>query len=202
MSRICPKCGCANPDGAEVCSRCGALLTSADRKGKKGAHGGALYGAEPPEKKEGENGETENKISAEWKGGNCRCDYGSALPPETEQRAPFVTANGTPYYRSPLPVQPAPADMRDHVRGRAERASARRSFSLRRNLFILAFVGLLLDFWCGVGALLCLPAAIGATVLAAKRKREGRPVGTQLVWAAVVGYLGGVLGIVFFILMV
>lgn len=72
----------------------------------------------------------------------------------------------------------------------------------RKVLFVLAFVGLLLDFIYGIGAALCLPVAVVACRdLSFLHKRKGAP-STQLVWAAVVGFLGALLGIVFFVLMI
>lgn len=71
----------------------------------------------------------------------------------------------------------------------------------KKRLFVLAFVGLLLDFIYGVGAFLCLPVAILATRDILWLNREKKKLSTQLVWATTIGYIGAVLGLVFLILM-
>ena len=71
-----------------------------------------------------------------------------------------------------------------------------------KSLFILSFVGLLLDFLCGIGALMCLPAAIISSVYSVRLYKEEKKTSTQLVWAMIVGYVGAVLGILFLVLMI
>ena len=72
----------------------------------------------------------------------------------------------------------------------------------KKTLFILSFVGLLLDFLCGIGALMCLPAAIISSVYSVRLYREEKKTSTQLVWAMIVGYVGAVFGILFLVLMI
>ncbi len=161
----------------------------------------APEGAEPPRE--------ERKVRAEWNGSDCRLDYGGERPSVSsgQERQSFTTANGTPYYRSPslYPYAGPSAEPRDYARRRMEETAQRaraRSVSKRKALFILAFVGLMLDFWCGIGALLCLPVAILASVEARRLYREEKKTSAQLLWAMVIGYVGSALGLVFFILMI
>jgi hypothetical protein len=68
-------------------------------------------------------------------------------------------------------------------------------------LFALAFVGLLLDFLCGVGFFMCLPVAIIASVDSRRLYAAEKKTSTQLIWTMVIGYIGAVLGLIFLILM-
>ena len=68
-----------------------------------------------------------------------------------------------------------------------------------KTLFALAFIGLLLDFVFGVGALLFLPVAIVASVYQAQLYRLEQKVNARLVWAIVVGFFGVLFGVPFFI---
>lgn len=72
----------------------------------------------------------------------------------------------------------------------------------KKKLFVLAFVGLLFDFIFGIGAFLCLPAAICASVDAKRVYAERKKVTTWQLWAMVVGYLGALFGLAFFVLII
>lgn len=160
----------------------------------------------------------ENKISAEWQGTNCRCAFGTnpSAPASGAENAPYnapvTTANGTPYRpvagnRYP-PYAPAPNAVYSPQYYAAQRqryeeaAKIARVANTKKTLFILSFVGLLLDFLCGIGALMCLPAAIISSVYSVRLYREEKKTSTQLVWAMIVGYVGAVLGILFLVLMI
>ena len=169
------------------------------------------------------------KVSAEWNGGeysgntgaqpSVRPEIPSAPQPgapgpssgETPgyfRTPPFTTANGTPYYRAPSGYpQPgfSPAQSQEFVRMRQEELARRakmRALSKRKTLFVLAFVGLLLDFLFGIGALMCLPVAIVASVEARRLYREENKMSTQLLWAMVIGYVGSLLGFIFLFLVI
>ena len=70
-----------------------------------------------------------------------------------------------------------------------------------KTFFVLAFVGLLLNFVFGYGAFLCLTVAILASVKSRRLYRLEKKWNAKLVWAMVVGYLGALVGIPFFIVM-
>lgn len=84
---------------------------------------------------------------------------------------------------------------------RRKRKSAR-AFARKKRLFVLAFVGLLLDFIVGIGWFLCLPVAILATVDSRLICIEKKKLTTWHLWAMTVGYLGALFGFVFFLLIV
>lgn len=185
-----------------------------------------------------------NKVSAEWQGSDCRCDFGGAgtcaPTPGNAYNQPSVTPNGTPcgpsygpygpyygpaYGPAGAPPQggyyggnynnynygnyggaPAPGYSSEYYaeqrRQWAENARKTRVASKRKTLFVLAFVGLLLDFLCGIGALMCLPVAIISSVELSRFYREEKKMSTQLVWATIVGYIGALLGLLFLIFMI
>ena len=157
----------------------------------------------------------ENKISAEWNGSDCRCAFGKNSQPAFDARnarygAPLTTANGTPcrpaagngsYASATGPAYP-PEYYAAQRQRYEEAAKAARTAGTKKTLFILSFVGLLLDFFCGIGALMCLPVAIIASVYSSKLYKEEKKTSTQLIWAMLVGYIGALLGIVFLVLMI
>ena len=158
----------------------------------------------------------ENKISAEWQGTNCRCAFGTnpSAPASGAENAPYnapvTTANGTPYRpvagnRYP-PYAPNAVYSPQYYAAQRQRyeeaAKVARVANTKKTLFILSFVGLLLDFLCGIGALMCLPAAIISSVYSVRLYREEKKTSTQLVWAMIVGYVGAVFGILFLVLMI
>lgn len=69
----------------------------------------------------------------------------------------------------------------------------------KKTLFTLSFVGLLLDFFYGLGFFLCLPVFCLAVVEQAKEKKEGTP-STQLGWATGASGIGALIGFFFFLL--
>ena len=71
----------------------------------------------------------------------------------------------------------------------------------KKKLFVLAFIGLLLDFIFGIGAFLCLPVAICASVDGNAVYQERKKLPTWQLWAIVIGYLGFLFGFAFFVLM-
>lgn len=93
-------------------------------------------------------------------------------------------------------------DYESRRREQVEAAKKKRLTERRKVLFALAFVGLLLDFICGIGFLMCLPVAIVASVDAKRLYVSEKKTSAQLIWAMVVGYVGAVLGLIFFILLI
>ena len=85
---------------------------------------------------------------------------------------------------------------------RIEREQARlfKAENRKKKLFALAFIGLLLDFIFGLGFILCLPVAIIASVDGKRVYENRKKMTTWHLWAIVVGYLGAVFGLAFFIL--
>ena len=71
----------------------------------------------------------------------------------------------------------------------------------KKKLFVLAFVGLLLDFIFGIGWFMCLPVAICASVDAGQYYKTRKKITTWHLWALVVGYIGTIFGLAFFVLM-
>lgn len=127
--------------------------------------------------------ENETKIGAEWQGNDCRW-YGSS-----------------PYSNS-ADGKFSAEDYESRRREQVEAAKKKRLTERRKVLFALAFVGLLLDFICGIGFLMCLPVAIVASVDAKRLYVSEKKTSAQLIWAMVVGYVGAVLGLIFFILLI
>ena len=174
-------------------------------------------------------GQGDGKISAEWNGTEYNGNAGAqpsvrpeipsgSLPgapgpssgenPGYFRTPPFTTANGTPYYRAPSAYpQPgfSPAQSQEFVRMRQEALARRakmRALAKRKTLFVLAFIGLLLDFVFGIGALMCLPVAIVASVEAGRLYRLEKKTSTQLLWAMIIGYVGSLLGFTFLFLVI
>ncbi len=85
----------------------------------------------------------------------------------------------------------------DRRAARLKKASGR-----KKTLFALAFVGLLLDFILGIGWILCLPVCICAAVDCKRLYAEKKKCATWHVWAIVVGGLGTLFGLAFFLLMI
>ena len=231
MSKICLNCGHEADDNAKFCIRCGSRFSdksaeiekseAADRaersdKSERLEENAVFPDAEKQRTVEELTGRDfsssadgaakaeapseERRIGAEWQGSDCRC-FGDAGSP-SGTTAPFYGRN--PYQPSdgnaPRPLSPQEYEaqrLRQVAQARSERA-----LNVRKLLFVLAFVGLLLDFVCGIGFLLCLPVAVTATVFSATLRTKEKKTSAQLVWAMVVGYVGAVLGLVFFILMV
>ncbi len=156
-----------------------------------------------PEETSEENGpENGEKISAEWNGSDVKLNYGT-VPPSSA--GPAGGTGGMPYGAPAGPYAYGgyfSPEMQDYARRRIEEAARRRSASRKRNLFILAFVGLMLDFWIGIGAFMCLPVAIVASVETNRLYKAERKTSAQLVWAMIVGYVGAFLGLVYFFLMI
>jgi len=208
------QCGYENADDSRFCIRCGSRLTERSEGGEQmlSEEKSGLIQGEAEANVSGNDG-AENKIGAEWQGADCRYAYGQspecASPSERESERPLTTANGTPIsspgFNSVYENRAAyfsGADGGEAARRRLREAKAINVASRRKTLFVLAFVGLLLDFLCGIGALMCLPTAIIASVDLRKLYKTEKKTSTQLVWATVVGYLGVVLGVLFLFLMI
>lgn len=175
------------------------------------------------------SGQEGGKISAEWNGAEYSGNAGAqpSVRPEIPsgplpgapgpssggdpgyfRTPPFTTANGTPYYRAPSAYPQtgfSPAQSQEFVRMRQEELARRakmQAFAKRKTLFVLAFIGLLLDFVFGIGALMCLPVAIVAFVEARRLYREEKKTSTQLLWAMIIGYVGSLLGFAFLFLLI
>lgn len=197
MGKICLQCGHTNDDDSKFCVRCGTRLPELSENGADGE-------------------KEENKVCAEWQGDDCRCEFGkgaegSAPPAGENYGQPSVSANGTPYVAPNGRYQggfvygvPAgePGNYAAQRRQWLETTRKARVAGKRKALFVLAFVGLLLDFLCGIGALMCLPVAIISSVELNKMYKEEKKTSTQLVWATVVGYVGALLGGLFLVLMI
>ncbi len=190
MSKICRKCGCEADDNAKFCTRCDAHFSedSEDKTEEKTeeAAGGTQEKA-PDENLSGQDfstprDENETKIGAEWQGNDCRW-YGSSPYSDSADR------------------KFSAEDYESRRREQVEAAKKKRFTERRKILFALAFVGLLFDFICGIGFLMCLPVAIVASVDAKRLYVSEKKTSAQLIWAMVVGYVGAVLGLIFFILL-
>jgi uncharacterized membrane protein YvbJ len=94
-----------------------------------------------------------------------------------------------------------PYEFSDTIRGR-KAARFIKANGRKKKLFALAFIGLLLDFIFGIGAVICLPVAIVASIDAAIVYAERKKLTTWHLWAMVVGYLGSLFGLAFFILII
>ena len=80
-------------------------------------------------------------------------------------------------------------------------ARLKKTSDRKKTLFVLAFVGLLLDFIVGIGWILCLPVCICAAVDCKRLYAERKKCATWHVWAIVVGGVGTLFGLTFFLLM-
>ena len=136
-------------------------------------------------------------VGAEWQG-KWHYEYGDVTPEPPELPKPERVTPEPPSAPSRVEITPERTD----GEVRETRAQKSGGISKRRVLFFLSFIGLMLDFFWGLGFVVCLPTAIVASVDLAKLYRTDGKHSTQLVWACVVGYLGAVLGLAFFILMV
>lgn len=221
MSKICLQCGCSNVDDANFCVQCGGRLSSAGTGEEKTAS--ESFGA-PEERNEeerkgtesakvfsanqaSENDAEEGKIRAEWQGSDCRC-YGAGTQGRPAPLSGGYPSAPRPYGGASFPapaggeLRPYPPEYYEEQRRQwTEKVKKERAAGKRKTLFVLAFVGLLLDFIYGIGFLMCLPVAIIASVDSRKLYKEEKRTSTQLVWAMIVGYIGAVAGLVFFILM-
>ena len=136
----------------------------------------------------GADGQKAERIVAEWRG-KWHYEYGD------EPVAPLKTPE------PPKPILPSRTVEIERERSAPSTAKTG-GINGRRALFFLSFIGLMLDFFWGLGFLVCLPTAIVASVELVKLYRKEGKYSTQLVWACVIGYLGAVLGLAFFILIV
>ena len=191
MSKICRKCGYEADDNAKFCIRCGAHFSEDSEDKTEAKTEGAASGMRekaPDETLSGQDfsasrDENETKIGAEWQGNDCRW-YGSS--PYSDSADGKFSAE----------------DYEPRRREQVEAAKKKRLTERRKVLFALAFVGLLLDFICGIGFLMCLPVALVASVDAKRLYVSEKKTSAQLIWAMVVGYVGAVLGLIFFILLI
>lgn len=160
-----------------------------------------------PEKGVGRADETpenaEEKISAEWQGASCRYDYGGVSPKSADETGTgtFFSAEGAYGVGWREEMDRRSRDRTKEQNRREKDARRLRALKRRKVLFALSFVGLLLDFVCGIGFLICLPVAVVASVDLRRLFAEEKKTSSQLVWAATIGYIGGLLGLIFFILM-
>lgn len=123
------------------------------------------------------------------------CDCCGA-PLEEDGRASACWRSDENPYLS-LDANPSPETAEEKRKRKLTRAFAR-----KKKLFVLAFVGLLLDFIVGVGWFLCLPVAILATTDSRLICEEKKKLTTWHLWAMTIGYLGALFGLVFFLLIV
>ncbi|MBQ8885033.1 MAG: hypothetical protein IJY62_01480 [Clostridia bacterium] len=123
-----------------------------------------------------------DRVTAEWGGGNS----------EFEGKASAFSTAGS--------VQPDFGEAESSERESEMRFV--RVMCAKKRWFVLAFVGLLLDFIYGIGVFLCLPVAILASRDSLWLYKMRGKLSAQLVWAMTVGYIGALLGAIFFILMI
>jgi hypothetical protein len=141
------------------------------------------------------NNETdEGKISAEWQGKNGLCDVDLANANAGQYDPQYNPAQYNPAWKGEMDAR-TPAYYEAQRRAQTEEVQKTRSLGRRKKLFVLAFIGLLLDFACGLGFFMCLPVAIVATVDAKRLYAAEKKTSTQLIWTMVIGYLGALLGI-------
>lgn len=120
------------------------------------------------------------------------CDYCGAPLVDDGRASACWRSNENPYSSDEDSSKERAEDERER---KLKRASAR-----KKTLFVLAFVGLLLDFVFGIGWILCLPVAVTATADGRLVYAEKKKWTTWHLWAVTVGYLGAAFGLVFFLL--
>lgn len=138
-------------------------------------------------------------VGAEWQG-KWHYEYGGTATPAPRTEKTETSTLPPSYVRKR--VENTREKASEEKREPSARAQKSGGISRRRALFFLSFIGLLLDFFWGLGFLICLPAAIVASIDLAKLYRTENKCSTQLVWACVIGYLGAILGLAFFVMMV
>ncbi len=196
MSKICLQCGYENDENAKFCIRCGKPF-SAPAKGDAEPGVSAPANLSSDAGVDAEKDANEKRIRAEWQGSDCHCAIDGGTSGNFSSDGPYRL----PPYGAPAGTPPYSAAYYEAQRREwKEKAIREAAINKRKTLFILAFVGLLLDIFAGIGALMCLPVAIIASVDFSALYKTEKKMSSQLLWAMIVGYVGAVIGVVFFIL--